>query len=787
MQPEDIEAIKNLLNDQKATLQDIQRLLHSILGNKGEIVIQRGKYNVVARGKGFQIGDRSYNYQETDPDIVLKLREALNKVVIDNSDCRLSHRHESSEIDWNWAKKLLSDKQLPEINLRLSDTLGRDYIQIDVSLEERLDLVNRPNLKPKRTLLIDGKDCKTLAANESLIDIFDREDVKGHLLILGAPGAGKTTEMLLLAKQLVLEAIEHRRTIIPVIFELSNWRNDSQSIESWLIEQLYALHGTRQLRKSKVYEKWLEQQVLLPLMDGLDELGLERQKKCSLMLNEFAESYPYLVVCSRIKEFEEVKFSLDKLGKAIPLRNAVCIQPLSDSQIQNYLKSIDCREIWEVIETVPSLQALLQETTENHPGLLRIPLFLRFLVYSYNLQGTVSNKLELLEKYIKWQLSYDRRLRDRCKELKHYKWAYKTIRQEPSCLKVDKVLTWIAQNLQRTGNNNIDFLLEEIQPTWIKSNLLRHIYKFIFGLVIGFIVGLNFPLPESIVVAVVTSFIYLIIGERDNGLIIICVAAVSLCLINILIQQIPVSNMEVFFLKNIFEPSIRNRLTLGFALGILTIGLTGNIANIETVEEFQFKRSNLSRKEITSYFRRGAIKGACVGISIMLIAWILSSINPLPTNYNKVLKPLLGVTLIFSLLGGIMNLELRVLGEMKTKLETRFRPNVGIRRSFWNQVVTTLILLVLASLYSIYSQIPYNPNFYGNLLSIAIVFSFNTGGGKACLQHLSLRIVLWLNGLPWNLERFLDYCYERRLLLRVGGRYRFFHLELLEHFNHSDY
>ena len=70
-------------------------------------------------------------------------------------------------------------------------------------------------------------------------------------------------------------------------------------------------------------------------------------------------------------------------------------------------------------------------------------------------------------------------------------------------------------------------------------------------------------------------------------------------------------------------------------------------------------------------------------------------------------------------------------------------------------------------------------------LTYGMIVGFAVGGGKACLQHLSLRIVLWQSGLPWNFARFLNYCVERRLLLRVGGSYRFLHRELLDHFAQS--
>ncbi len=65
----------------------------------------------------------------------------------------------------------------------------------------------------------------------------------------------------------------------------------------------------------------------------------------------------------------------------------------------------------------------------------------------------------------------------------------------------------------------------------------------------------------------------------------------------------------------------------------------------------------------------------------------------------------------------------------------------------------------------------------------ALLLGFLAGGGVACVQHVCLRFVLWQSGVaPRNLAQILNYCVERRLLQRVGGRYRFLHRELLDHF-----
>ena len=54
--------------------------------------------------------------------------------------------------------------------------------------------------------------------------------------------------------------------------------------------------------------------------------------------------------------------------------------------------------------------------------------------------------------------------------------------------------------------------------------------------------------------------------------------------------------------------------------------------------------------------------------------------------------------------------------------------------------------------------------------------------GAACIQHFTLRFVLWCSGfIPWRYPRFLDHATERMLLQRVGGRYRFIHILLRDH------
>jgi hypothetical protein len=137
---------------------------------------------------------------------------------------------------------------------------------------------------------------------------------------------------------------------------------------------------------------------------------------------------------------------------------------------------------------------------------------------------------------------------------------------------------------------------------------------------------------------------------------------------------------------------------------------------------------------------------------------------------------------------------------LNQELKDRSYPNQGIWNSsqsfLWTtvlsypfSVISTMVILVLfidSSTKEVTNTHDLSKLFFDSLKGGclgALCFGFFLGGGIACVQHFCLRLVLWQSGtIPWNFARFLNYCVERRLLLRVGGRYRFLHRELLDYF-----
>lgn len=57
------------------------------------------------------------------------------------------------------------------------------------------------------------------------------------------------------------------------------------------------------------------------------------------------------------------------------------------------------------------------------------------------------------------------------------------------------------------------------------------------------------------------------------------------------------------------------------------------------------------------------------------------------------------------------------------------------------------------------------------------------GGGRAWMEQMVLRLLLWRTGsIPLDYPAFLDFAAERILLRKVEGTYRFVHRLLLEYF-----
>jgi signal peptidase I len=315
-----------------------------------------------------------------------------------------------------------------------------------------------------------------IPATQRLIDVFDRADRR--LLILGKPGAGKTTLLLELAEQLLEDTQQSDCTEIPVRLECSNWKDDNQPLSDWLILQLKDKYRV----PFGLSRKWIERRQLVPLLDGLDELGLERQQKATTAIAKFIKdnNYPAIVVCCRQEEWQQAQ-TAEAQEKQFGLNGAVYLEPLTDEQIQSYLQQVKRPRLWAHIQS-SDLKALLPDWDTckkdgEMPG-LRSPLLLNMLLVAYKEGQVIRSQSELFQAYIKAQFIRSGKSKYTEAQTRRY-------------------LTWLARQLK--AERTTEFEIENLQPSWLEHTWQLWIYRLIVGVTYGLILGLILGLTGGLI------------------------------------------------------------------------------------------------------------------------------------------------------------------------------------------------------------------------------------------------------------------------------------------------
>jgi hypothetical protein len=166
----------------------------------------------------------------------------------------------------------------------------------------------------------------------------------GRLIVLGEPGAGKT--MLLV--RLVLELLARRRPgdPVPVIVPLAGWNPLDQDLPTWLADRLTFDHpwlaqpappqaGTLSLARTL----W-DQRLLLPILDGLDELPEAVWSRTVTRLNDALPPRQGLVLASRVGAYRQAVAPADPTA-SLPVRvwgaAGISLRPLAAEVVRAYL------------------------------------------------------------------------------------------------------------------------------------------------------------------------------------------------------------------------------------------------------------------------------------------------------------------------------------------------------------------------------------------------------------------------------------------------------------------
>ncbi len=349
-----------------------------------------------------------------------------------------------------------------------------DAVLLDLGMESRTDVVAHPwRLELERP----DQERAMLSPEKTIKEIF--YETNRRLPILGEPGSGKTTTLLQLARDLMVEVDEAFTHPVPVIFNLITWTNQQQPIDKWLIAEL---NSPKYGLPPNDGRRYLEEGRILPLLDGLDEVKLENRASCIEKINWFVRNYGLqgMVVCSRLKDYTDLDVRLTFYG-------AIYLQPLTAKQIDQYFDRFGIQ--------LASLRTTLKKD-EALRSLAQSPLILNImsLAYQNTSAETLSDPALATDEARRHHLfdAYIARMFKRRQD----RWPYddEQTRQR---------LSWLARNMQR--HNQEIFLIEGLQPSWLQTRRWQWIYTIASRFVVGAIVGLLLALIGLIILNMILT------------------------------------------------------------------------------------------------------------------------------------------------------------------------------------------------------------------------------------------------------------------------------------------
>lgn len=638
----------------------------------------------------------------------------------------------------------------------------------------------------RRYLEVAGRPARTLPPDTAIARVFG--EVGRMLLILGEPGAGKTTTLLTLARECIEHAERDPAAPVPVVLNLSSWTG-SRPFRDWLAGELSRGYNVGR----SFARRWLREHRLLLLLDGLDEVVEGRRAACVEALHAFVEEHgvPGLAVCCRSTEYGALPVRL-KLG------GAVLLLPLERAHVDAYLDAAG-----------PALGGLRSALARNAElsRLSTSPLMLSIMTLAF--RGLSADALWFGEASTREELREEifGRFVDRLFVL----------RERPdagfSRERVEDGLRWLASGMMDRGSV---FAVELMQPEWLTP---RQLLPYAVGSRVGAATAVM--VVGGIVIYLAVLLVVRVDGPASGPFLAATGGAAAVAMLAAAVAMGLAAGLLYGLLG--YRTLRRSRGTpwspgtaQEFALPFAYLALSG-LAALLVVGTGQWGFGlSLRRPPLLAAFTTIALGGLALPVIFGNKAGRgsadrdISLAGTLSWRWSKAVEtmivcaasdailisvsPLLGVARPLAI-GPIVVVTFTVVVYNAWRHEVppvdRWREEGGrsaLRDS--GKVFAYTGLACFVALFPVLVLVMGTEKGLGDPFSLAAftaIVLFSPGlfwfGGIDLVLHAVLRLVLFLTGTtPLRLRRFLDYAAHLGFLQRAGGGYIFFHRLLLEHF-----
>lgn len=589
---------------------------------------------------------------------------------------------------------------------------------------------------------IDVDQTQFIADNaDSILNLF--QAYNGKLLILGEAGTGKSTLLLALARDLLQQANQDSDFPIPVVLNLSSW-SQNMPLGDWIVQELNEKYQV----PLSIGQRWVQNDSLLLLLDGLDEVNESYREGCLDAINIWREEHSFVdvVVSCRTTDYKA-------LPEQLQLNGAVVIQPLIDEQVNSYLDSVGT--------DTSTLRSILDQNSEMRE-LSHSPLMLGVMVNAYkdvtveqlpDFQSVAEQRDYLFELYV--QRTWDRRLADKQFSLADIKNWFSRLasgmndRSESLFFVEDLQPTWLTSHAQQLFHNSYRIVMMLILSlSWLIASLLfneptEHLYYAALGALWGaslFFLGERFGIPKTMILFAVATTILRLVLDGDESL-------------------------ANYFQKSVFRSTLPYTLILGILIGLYH--RTGQVSqHINSVDSLYF--SFISTRWI------GAVAGIAGGLLVTVPNILLGNeVNPL-----EVILKIAGTGMLAWLITGFRSNQIQLSANINEKIHRSYRN--GLKMGLVGGLVASAMIAI--AFHPRGFEISNGAPALFNFLPFAITTYLIYGGAVAIQHYLLRRLLVKEQIIPKQFINLLQEGVNLGIMRRVGGGFIFVHRYLLEYF-----